>query len=140
MNIETLVHEEVQDRLEQMHPMEPTEEGYKARADVTLKFIDRAIKMNEQEVQAKLAELKAKELELHEKEVENQTQANKLKEAELEESRKNRVVDSVIQVLKIVVPPTVALIGAIGLTNYERTDSVTSTAGREIWKKVFRMT
>lgn len=142
-NIKTLVFAEVQDRLEQMNGKQPTEDEYKAAADVTLKLIDRVTKMEEVDLQAQAAELKKRELEL-------QAEANKLKEKELEEARqlkeqelkeahKSGVRDTITQVVKIVVPSVICVVAAVGLTVYERTEVVTGTAGREIWKRVFRL-
>lgn len=142
-NIKTLVFAEVQDRLEQMNGKQPTEDEYKAAADVTLKLIDRVTKMEEVDLQARAAELKKRELEL-------QAEANKLKEKELEEARqlkeqelkeahKSGVRDTITQVVKIVVPSVICVVAAVGLTVYERTEVVTGTAGREIWKRVFRL-
>lgn len=117
-SIETLVFVEVQDRLNEMSELKPTTEEYKATADVTLKLLDRAAKMAE---------------------IDNQTKANELKEKELEESRKKRMWDFGKEVIKVVVPAGIAIVGAIGLTNYEREESTVSTATREFWKQVFRM-
>lgn len=117
-DIETLVQVEISDRLNEMSGLKATDEAYKAYADVTMKFIDRATKMRELEIQSK---------------------ANELKEKELAESRKKRVWDFGKEVIKTVVPPTIAIVGAIGLTNYERNDSTVSTATREFWKQVFRL-
>ena len=117
-SVENLVLVEVQDRLNEMSEMKTTTEEYKATADVTLKLIDRAAKMAE---------------------IENQTKANELKEKELEESRKKRKWDFAKEVIKTAVPPAIAIVGAIGLTNYERSDSTTSTPTREFWKQVFRL-
>lgn len=118
-NIETLVCVEVEDRLNEMNALKPIEEDYKATADVTIKLIDRMTKMKELEIQE---------------------EANRLKREELEENKKCRVVDTIVNgvttAAKIIVPTALA----IGLTVYEQTDSTTSTATKEFWKKVFRLT
>lgn len=118
MNIETLVHVEIEDRLNAMSELDPTSDEYKATSDAVLKLIDRANKMEELNIQIKEQDLK---------------------ETQLKEDRKNRVWDRGLKAAAIVVPPVVAVIGAIGLTNYERTDTPTSTATREFWKRVFRL-
>ena len=113
-SIETLVHVEVADRLNEMSGLSTTSDEYKATADVTLKLIDRAAKMAE---------------------IDNQTRANELKEKELEESRKKRWTDVGKEALKV----GAALGGAILLTAYEKTDSVTSTGPKDLWKQVIRL-
>lgn len=118
-SIETLVYAEVEDRMNEMADLKPTEEEYKATADVTLKLIDKATKMKELELQA---------------------EANELKRKELEENKKRRVVDTVIKCAETVGKIAVPAALAIGLTIYEQTDSTVSTATKEYWKKVFRLT
>ena len=113
-SIETLVHVEVADRLNEMSGWKTTSDEYKATADTTLKFIDRATKMAEVEVQFK---------------------ANELKEKELEESRKKRKWDFAKEALKV----SGALVGAFLLTAYERSESITSTSVKELWKQITRI-
>lgn len=142
-NIETLVYCEIEDRLNKMSNADPTSDVYKATSDTALKLIDRAIKMEETEIQAKAVEQKARELELQaeanklkERELE---EANRLKELEIKEAHKSGVRDIFVQGVKIVVPPLIVVAAAFALTNYERTDIVAGTAGKEIWKHVFRL-
>ena len=118
-NIETLVGVEVEDRLNEMNQLKPTEEAYKATSDVTIKLIDRMAKMEEIKIQAK---------------------ANELKQKELDEAKKRRVADTIVQGVKTVGGIVVPVVMAIGLTVYEQTDSTTSTATKEFWKKIFRLT
>lgn len=142
-NIETLAYCEIEDRFEKMNGKDPNSDLFKANLEASCKLMDRTIKMREAETQAKAVELKAKELEL-------QAEANKLKEKELEEARRLKELeikeahksgwrDIGVQIVKIVVPPLIVVGAGIALTNYERTDIVASTAGKEIWKHVFRL-
>ena len=117
-SIENLVFAEVQDRLETMSGMKATDEECKATADLTLKFIDRTTKMAE---------------------VENQKKANELKEKELDESRKKRRWDFAKEIVEVTVTAGFTFVGAVWLTNYERTDSTVSTATRELWKQGLRI-
>lgn len=142
-SIENLVSVEVQERLEQMNGQKPTDEAYKATADVTLKLIDRVTKMRETDIQAEALDLKKKELEvqaeanrLKEKELE---QAKQLKEQEIKETHKSGVRDVFVKVFSIAAPSIVVGALAVGLTIYERTEVVTDTAAKEMWKRVFRL-
>lgn len=118
-SIENLVYVEVEDRMHEMADLKTTDEAYKVTADVTLKFIDRATKM--------------KELELQE-------EANKLKQEEIKESKKRWVTETIIKTLETTAKIAVPVVAAVGLTIYEQTDSTTSTGTKEFWKKVFRLT
>lgn len=131
-SIESLVHVEIQDRLEEMSEQSTTTEEYKATSEVTLKLIDRYAKMAEIENQAKITDLKQKELEL-------QAEANKLKAEELKEAKKHRWTDFAKDMVKVVVPTTATIVAAIGLSVYEHTEVNASTPTREFWKKVFRL-
>ena len=142
-NLKTLVYVEAQDRFTEMSDLKVTDEEYKAAADVTIKLVDRAIKMEEVEAQNRATELKERELKLQaeanrlkEKELE---EARELKEKELEEAHKSSIRDTVRDIVRTVVPPIVLGCLAVGLTIYERTEVTTSTATREIWKRVFRL-
>lgn len=118
-SIENLVCVEVEDRMNEMAELKPTEEAYKATADVTLKLIDRAAKMRELELQA---------------------EANKLKQEELKESKKRRVTDTIVKVVENTLKVAVPAVFAVALTIYEQSDTTTSTATKEYWKKLFRIT
>lgn len=103
-DVESLMLVEARDRLKEMSTMKPTDEGYKATAEVTFKLIDHATKIKE-----------------------------------IEESRKNRMWDCIMQGVKVVVPPAIAVVAAVGLTNYERSEVVTGTAVKEFWRRIFRL-
>lgn len=118
-NIETLIGVEVEDRMSEMADLKTTDEAYKATADVTLKLIDRAAELKKLEIQA---------------------EANELKRKELEESKKRHITDTIIKGVETVAKFAVPAALAIGLTVYEQSDSASSTATKEFWKKVFRIT
>lgn len=131
-NIETLVHVEIEDRLSKMNGLDATTEECKATADLTLKLVDRYAKMAEIENQAKINSLKEKELNL-------QAEANTLKAKELEEAKKHRWSDFATQCIKVGVPAVVSLVGAVALTNYERSEVTTGTAVKDFWRKTFKL-
>ena len=117
-SIDNLVYVEVDNRMHEMADLKTTDEAYKATADVTLKFIDRATKMRELEIQA---------------------EANKLKREELEENKKRRIADTIIRGFDTVGKFAVPMGMAIGLTVLERTDILTGTATKKACDKIFRL-
>ena len=129
-NIETLVDVELEDRLNEMSNLDPTGDGYKAREDVTIKLLDRKVKIEELKNQAEANKLKEKELDL---------QATKLKQED-EESKKKRLTETVLKSVELVGKYVIVPGFAIGLTVFEMTDSNTTTPTKEFWKKVFRLT
>ena len=117
-SIENLVYAEANDRFAELNGMKANSEEGKATANMTIQLVELAVKLAE---------------------VENHTKANELKEKELEESRKKRLWDFAKEVVKVTVPVAFGLAGAVALTNYERTDTVVSTAPKRLWDLVFRI-
>jgi hypothetical protein len=117
-HIGTKVGVEIEERLDRLSELNPTDEEYKVTADATLKFIDREAKLQELELQS---------------------EANKLKEKELEEARKRRHTETGYKVFETVVKCVFYGVMAVGLTIYERNDSTVSTPTKDAWKKVFKL-
>lgn len=117
-SIENLVFAEVNDRFNELNGMKANSEEGKATANMTIQLVELAVKLAE---------------------AENHAKANELKEKELEESRKKRVWDFAKEIAKVVIPAGIGLGGAVLLTNYERTDTVVSTAPKKFWDLVFRI-
>lgn len=128
-NVETLMLMEVEDRLNEMSKLDPTDEGYKAREEATLKFVDRMAKLRELELEAEANKLKEEELKA----------ANKLKTEEIEETKKKRHGEMIWTGVKTVGGIVVPVAMSILLTNLERTDVPISTATKEFWKKCLRI-
>lgn len=132
MNIENLVYVEAEDRFSKLSGMDPTTDEGKATTNLVFGLVDRAVKMADSNTQAKLAELKEKELNL-------QAEANTLKAMELEEAKKQRWVDFGRDCIKVTVPGLIALGGAVLLTVYEHSEVVTDTGPKKFWDKLLRM-
>ena len=135
MNIETLIDVELEDRLNEMSGLDPTSEDYKAREDVSIKLIDRKVKLVELDLQAAAnkqnAEVEATKLKLQE-------EANTLKAMEIKEAKIRHIVDSAVNVGTTVIKLVgIAAVG-IGLTKFEREDSLVSTPTKEIFKGLLR--
>ena len=132
MNIENLVYVEVEERFSKMSGMDANTDECKATTNMVFGLVDRAVKMADSNTQAKLAELKEKELNL-------QAEANTLKAKELEEAKKQRWTDFGRDCIKVCVPGLIALGGSILLTAYEHSDVVTGTGPKKFWDKLLRM-
>lgn len=118
MNIETMVHVEIQERLEAMSNLDVDTDEYKANMDAVLKLVDRASKMEELNIKDKENEIKLKQM---------------------NEDRKDRRIKNVLTAAGIVVPPAVALLGAWGFSIIERTEIIAGSAPREFMKRVLRV-
>ena len=116
-DIETLVHVEVDARLNEMSGLKPSDDEYKATADVTLKLIDKATRMRELDIQE---------------------EANRLKREEIEEDKKRRKSETFNDYVKFGLKLLAGAGMAFALTNYERRDSLTSTATKIAWKDAIR--
>ena len=141
-NMETLTYCQIEDCFEGMNGKDPNDDVFKGNLDASCKLLDRAIKMKDADTQAKAAEQKDRELELKAEEIklkkEELEEARRVKELEIKAARKKEVTDTIVQIAKIVVPPLITVAAGIIFINHERTDIVTSTAGKETWKHVFR--
>lgn len=111
MNIETMVQNEIRSLLKKMSELDPASEEYKAAADAVTMLIDRTNKMEE----------------LH------------IKSKEIDDARKNQVLDHILRGVGIALPPTIALVAAFGCSILERTDNLTSTPAREFMKRALRL-
>lgn len=118
MNIETMVHVEIEERLTQMSQLDPAGEEYRAVADATLKLIDRATKMEELNIQSK----------------ENET-----KLAQMIEDRNARKTDQWLRVASIAIPSVTALVGGLIFSVIERTEVHANTPTREFIKRALRL-
>lgn len=118
MNIETKVHVEIEERLDQMANLDPATEEYKANAEVVYKLIDKAIEME------KLCQ---------------EEDANKMKREQMEEEKKDRKIKNWLEGAKIVVPPTIALAAAVIFSVVERTENNVMTPTREFLKRALRL-
>lgn len=131
-NIENLVYVELEDRCGKLSGMDANSDECKATTNMVFGLVDRVVKMADSNNQAKLNDLKEKELNL-------QAEANALKVKELEEARKQRWVDFGRDCIRVGFPAIVSIVGAVALTNYERSEAVTGTAVKDFWRKTFKL-
>ena len=122
-NIETLLHEEIQDGFDALSRMERGTETHKTTVDEVAKLFDKAIEIEKIEVEAKERE-KAREIEAS------------LKRAQMEEDRKDRRVKNGIAIGGIVLPLAVTIWGTFKTLKFEEEGTITTALGRGFINKL----
>lgn len=122
-NIETLLHEEIQDGFDALSRMERGTETHKTTVDEVAKLFDKAIEIEKLEMEAKERE-KAREIEAS------------LKRAQMEEDRKDRRVKNGIAIGGIVLPLAVTIWGTFKSFRFEETGTITTMMGRGFINKL----
>ena len=122
-NIETLLHEEIQDGFDALSKMERGTEIHKTTVDEVAKLFDKAIEIEKIEVEAK-EKAKAREIEAS------------LKRAQMEEDRKDRRFKNGIAIGGIVLPLAVTIWGTFKTLKFEEEGTVTTMMGRGFINKL----
>ena len=122
-NIETLLHEEIQDGFDALSRMERGTEIHKTTVDEVAKLFDKAIEIEKIEIEAK-DKAKAREIEAS------------LKRAQMEEDRKDRRFKNGIAVGGIVLPLAVTIWGTFKTLKFEEEGTVTTMMGRGFINKL----
>ena len=122
-NIETLLHEEIQDGFDALSRMERGTEIHKTTVDEVAKLFDKAIEIEKIEIEAK-DKAKAREIEAS------------LKRAQMEEDRKDRRVKNGIALGGIVLPLAVTIWGTFKTLKFEEEGTVTTIMGRGFINKL----
>ena len=122
-NIETLLHEEIQDGFDALSKMERGTEIHKTTVDEVAKLFDKAIEIEKIEIEAK-DKAKSREIEAS------------LKKAQMEEDRKDRRVKNGIAIGGIVLPLAVTIWGTFKTLKFEEEGTVTTIMGRGFINKL----
>ena len=122
-NIETLLHEEIQDGFDALSKMERGTEIHKTTVDEVAKLFDKAIEIEKIEIEAK-DKAKSREIEAS------------LKRAQMEEDRKDRRVKNGIAIGGIVLPLAVTIWGTFKTFRFEETGTITTMMGRGFINKL----
>ena len=122
-NIETLLHEEIQDGFDALSKMERGTEIHKTTVDEVAKLFDKAIEIEKIEIEAK-ERTKAREIE------------ESIKLAQIEEDRKDRRVKNGIAIGGIVLPLAVTIWGTFKTLKFEEEGTVTTIMGRGFINKL----
>lgn len=122
-NIETLLHEEIQDGFDALSRMERGTEIHKTTVDEVAKLFDKAIEIEKIEIEAK-EKAKSREIEAS------------LKRAQMEEDRKDRKLKNGIAIGGIVLPLAVTIWGTFKTLKFEEEGTVTTIMGRGFINKL----
>lgn len=123
MSIKTLLHEEIEDQIEEVGKIQVGTEEYKTAVDGLAKLMDRAIEMDKVENERKV-------------EIETRNMENDLKREQMEDERKDRKVRNIIAAAGIGVPAVITIWGTIKSIKFEETGTITTIMGRGFINKL----
>ena len=123
MSIETLLIDEIETDFEKLRDLDPTSKEYQTAVDSLTKLMDRAIEMdkNENDCKAKAAA---------------QEEEQRLKEQELADERKDRLIKNIMGAAGIVLPLLVTIWGTKASLKFEEEGTVTTIMGRGFIQKL----
>ena len=123
MKIETLLREEIQNEIGELSRMKVGDEEYKATVDGITKMVDRVI-----EIEKLNSEINDK-IDARENETE-------LKLRELNDERRNRLIQNLLSVAGIVIPSAITIWGTIKSIEFEKEGTFTTIMGRGFIQKL----
>lgn len=123
MNIETMMHEEIQSELEELGKIKVGTEEYKVAVEGITKLTDRVIEMTKSDIERE-EKIKDREIETN------------LKIQQMEDERKDRFIKNVIAVVGIAVPTAVTIWGTVKSIEFEKEGTITTIMGRGFIQKL----
>lgn len=124
MTIEKLLHEEIESEFKDLVNLKLGSDEYKTTVDGLTKLVDRAIKIDELNVDEQ-NKIDSRE-----------TEAN-LKQQQIDNERRDQKVRNGISIAGIVIPVAVTIWGTIKTLKFEQEGTITTNAGREFMKRIF---
>lgn len=122
-NIETLLYDEIETEFDKLSQLEPGTEQHKAAADTLAKLMDRAIELDKIESDCKDKEAARESEQL-------------LKEQQLKDEKKDRLVKNIIGAAGVVLPLIVTVWGTKVSLKFEEEGTFTSIMGRGFIQKL----
>lgn len=123
MSIKTLLCREIQDEFEALKDVGLGTDEYKTTVDGLTKLVDKAIEMDRLDLEK-------------EEKVENRETDNDFRLKEMEEERKNRLINNIIAGAGIVLPIIVTIWGTKASFKFEQEGTVTTIMGRGFVNKL----
>ena len=124
VNIETLLHDEIETEFNKLSQLTPGSEEHKATLDGLTKLVDRAI-----------------DLEKIESDCEDKAAARESEQAlekqKMEEEKKDRMVKNAIGVAGVVLPLIVTIWGTLTSLKFEEEGTITTQVGRTFIQRLF---
>lgn len=126
MKNEIMLHEEIKNELEELSKLGVGSDEYKVAVDGVTKLMDRAIKIDELNSNAK-------------DKVESREAEYDFKQKQMNEEKKDRIVKNIITGFSIGIPAAVAIWGTIITLKFDEVGTITSIAGKEHTRKIFNL-
>lgn len=123
MNIEHMMHEEIQSELEELSKIQVGSEEYKVAVDGITKLTDRVIEMRKSDIE--------KEAKERDREIDTN-----LKIQQMEEERKDRFIKNGIALAGIAIPTAVTIWGTLKSIEFEKEGTITTIMGRGFIQKL----
>lgn len=124
MNMETVLHKEIENEFDGLSKLEVGTEKYNSVVDGIAKLVDRAIAIDKLN-----AEMDTKH---DDREIDTEFRTR-----QMDEEKKDRRVRNGIAVAGIVIPTAVTIWGTLKTLKFEEVGTVTTNAGREFMKRIF---
>lgn len=124
MNMETVLHNEIENEFNELSKLEVGTEKYNSAVDGIAKLVDRAIAIDKLN-----AEMDTKH---DDREIDTEFRTR-----QMDEEKKDRRVRNGIAVAGIVIPTAVTIWGTLKTLKFEEVGTVTTNAGREFMKRIF---
>lgn len=141
MDIETLLHEEIESELQTLGELDAGSSEYKAVVDGLTKLIDRAIEMDKfniahnEKLEEREFEKEQKLKQMEEERLEREFERNH-KVMQMEEEKKDRFIKNVLNGVGIGLPVAVTIWGTLKSLKFEETGTVTTLIGRGFINKL----
>ena len=123
MNIEKLLHAEIEQRLEHLGDMEAGSDEYKAAVDSVTKLVDRAIEIDKFNNDCVVSE-KTREFE------------EQLKITQAVSEQRDRLIKNILTGAGIAVPSLLTVWGTLKSLKFEETGTITTAIGRGFINKI----
>lgn len=123
VNIETLLYDEIETEFDKLSKLEPGSEKYKVTLDGLTKLMDRAIEIEKVDIDCKDKEATRESEQL-------------LKEQQMSEDKKDRLVKNIISAAGVVLPLIVTIWGTKVSLKFEEEGTFTTIMGRGFINKL----
>lgn len=120
---EKKLYDEINAEFEDLSKMALGTEEYKVTVDGLTKLMDRAIDMKKFETE-------------HVERIENQKMDNYLKQKQMEEDRRDRLIKNGISITGIVIPSLITIWGTVKSMEFEKEGTITTIIGRGFINKL----
>lgn len=128
MSIKTSLIAEFENQLKEVSKLEVGSEKYKVGVEGLTKLADRILEI--EKLEQSEAEINAK--------WEAQDAEQEMKQIQMHEDKKDRIIKNVMEGVKIVGGAGLAVWGFIASMNFEKEGTLTTEGGRETLKRIFR--